>query len=393
MRPGKSLGLWLGCALAALIIPARCLPARAVETSRDDELRAIAEEAYVYAYPLVLVDETARGAPPNQFVRPMDGALPSVDTIDTSAFLDLTKEPIVLHVPDTHGRYYLLPMLDGYSNVFASPGKRTTGTQAHDFAIVGPGWSGALPPNVTRIDAPTNRVWIRGRTELDGKSDLPQALALTQKFTLTPLSAFARAATPAQGGAVATRVDKTPPPTQIVAALDEKAFFTRAAALLAAQPPPPRDAEALLRFAKIGLVPGQFAPSPDATLAIDGAAARARERMHNQLAGIGRNANGWRVATDVGDWGTRYLPRATVAMAGLGADLPGDAVSPSAQLDAGGAPLSGGTRYVVHFAKGQEPPANAFWTLTMYGSDGALVDNPIGRHALGARDALVRNAD
>ncbi len=415
MRRGKSWRLSLGCllvAFAAMLSPPRGGAAQAVETSRDDELRAIADEAYLYTYPLVLLDVTAlavtnvaaptgHSAPMNQFAR-LDVlpdahfktvVLPNVDTLYTSAFLDLAKEPIVLHVPDTHDRYYLMPMLDAYTNVFASPGKRTTGTQAHDFAIVGPGWRGRLPPNVTRLDAPTSRVWVLGRTQINGKSDLPAVTALTKLYTLTPLSSFGRSYKPPRNGAVDARLDMKTPPPEIVAALDDKAFFERAAVVLAAQPPPTRDRAALARFEKIGLGPGHFAPSPAALHAIDGAGTRGTERMRSQLAALGRNADGWRMATNLGEYGTRYLVRATVARAALGANLPGDAVYPSAQLDADRAPLNGGNRYVLHFAKGQEPPVNAFWSLTMYGSDGYLVANPIDRFAIGDRDKLVRNAD
>jgi hypothetical protein len=412
MRHAKCWRLLFGCALGAILAIPPCGPALGVETSRDDELRAIADDAYLYAYPLVLLDVTARAAtnvatpageraPLNQFAR-VDilpdahfntVVLPNVDTLYTSAFLDLGKEPVVLHVPDTQGRYYLMPMLDAYTNVFASPGKRTTGTQAHDFAIVGPGWHGQLPPNVTRIDAPTNRVWILGRTQINGKADLPTVTALTKLYTLTPLSSFGHSYKPPRNGNVDARLDTKTPPPETVAALDDNAFFDRAAVLLAVNPPPPRDRAALARFEKIGLAPGHFTPSPAAQRAIDGAGARATERMRSQFAGIGKNSNGWRMATDLGEYGTRYLVRATVARAALGANLPSDAVYPSAQLDDTRAPLNGSNRYVLHFAKGQEPPVNAFWSLTMYGSDGYLVANPIDRFAIGNRDQLVRNAD
>lgn len=149
--------------------------------------------AVVYGLPLVLMDLTMKqatnvarpthgfAAPPNQFANA--GTFPTaefktvvranVDTLYSSAFLDVTKEPVVLSVPDTDGRYYLMPILDAWTDVLASPGKRTTGTQAANFAITGPGWNGKLPPGVSRIASPTGIVWILGRTQTNGPDDYP----------------------------------------------------------------------------------------------------------------------------------------------------------------------------------------------------------------------------
>jgi hypothetical protein len=150
-------------------------------TSANGDLAAVADDAYIYGYALVVLDETERqtvnvpkaanvAAPINQFARVEqlpDASFkavvrPNVDTLYTTSFLDLAKEPMVLHIPDTHGRFYMMPMLDAYTNVFASPGKRTTGTKEQNIAIVGPGWKGSLPAGVTKIEAPTNSVWLVG---------------------------------------------------------------------------------------------------------------------------------------------------------------------------------------------------------------------------------------
>jgi hypothetical protein len=377
-----------------------------------DDLRAIAEEAYVYAYPLMVMDATERTAtnvpapkgvhaPLNQFARVdvlPDASftavvMPNVDTLYTSAWLDLKKEPMVLHVPDTHDRYYLMPMLDAYTNVFASPGKRTSGTRAQDIAIVGPGWKGTLPAGVTRIDAPTNLVWLLGRTEIKGKDDLPAVVALTNQYTLTPLSSYGRPYTPPRNDSIDKRLDEKTPPPKMVAAMDAEAYFTRAAALMKQQPPPERDRAALARFEKIGFGPGRFLPSPNAKEAIAGTPDRTLPKIEAHFATIGKNVNGWRYDTKLGSYDTRYLDRATVALFGLGANLGQDALYPAAKLDAVGAPLNGGSRYIVHFAKGKAPPVNAFWSITMYTSEGYLVANPINRFAVGDRDKLVRNKD
>ena len=173
------------------------------------EAQAIAEEAYIFGYPLLLMDVTAEvmtnvpeagtsTAPFNQFAVMTEFpdpdfkvvVSPNSDTLYNAAWLDLSDEPIVLHVPDTDDRYYLQPMLDAYTNVFASPGKRTTGTEANDFAITGPSWDGTLPEGVTEIKAPTEMVWIIGRTQTNGVEDYDAVNAIQYEYSLTPLSSF-----------------------------------------------------------------------------------------------------------------------------------------------------------------------------------------------------------
>ena len=217
--------------LAATFAPSRGGPAQASETSRDDDLRAIAEDAYVYAYPLVLLDETMRvgtnvpaprgqHAPLNQFAR-IDVlpdarfttvVLPNVDTLYTSAILDLKAEPIVLHVPDMHGRYYLMRDARRVHQRLRLAGKRTTGTAAHDFAIVGPGLAAAV---ASGRDAASPRrpiaVWILGRTQINGKEDLPAVTAMTSRYTMAPLSATAAVHGPRNDSLDPSRLDMTHP--------------------------------------------------------------------------------------------------------------------------------------------------------------------------------------
>jgi hypothetical protein len=172
--------------LVAAVCAATAVLPRSAQTQAvsSDEAQAIAADAYLYFYPLITMDLTRKqlintepgkgiGGPMNTFVNipafpPADMKVvvrPNFDTLYSSAWLDLTKEPVVVSVPDTGGRYYLLPMLDMWSDVFASPGWRTTGTQAGNYLVAPAGWSGTVPSGVTRIDAPTPYVWIIGRTK------------------------------------------------------------------------------------------------------------------------------------------------------------------------------------------------------------------------------------
>jgi len=374
----------------------------------NEEMKRLATEVYVYAYPLVLMDatrevQTAR-VPVNTFERPRPSSdatgaeipNPNPDVLYSEAWLDLGHEPVILSVPDTHGRYYLMAMLDAWTNVFQSPGKRTTGTKKADFAIVGPKWKGELPQDVEAIKSPTNMVWVLGRTEINGKADEAVAAKLADEYKLTPLSQWHKAAhSPAAaraGGDVKT------PPAEQVAKMDAQTFFTRFAGLLPGNPPAPADAPMVEKAKKLGIVAGQ----PFDMSKLDAAAAKgiedgskgALEAIVLAAKGsMGDLRNGWTINWDLGRYGTNYGLRGVTAWLSLGADPPEDALAPSTYLDAGGHPLNSANRYVLHFDKGKAPPAEGFWSLAMYNDKHAFVANPIDRHAIGDRDKLKSNPD
>jgi hypothetical protein len=374
-------------------------------------------EAYIYGYPLVLMDVTKQvmtrvssptttgRAPLNQFshvpsfptAESRDVVSPNVDTLYSIAWLDLAREPLILHVPDTRGRYYVMEMLDAWTNVFAAPGKRTTGTKEGNFALAGPQWKGTLPSGVTRIQAPTNMVWIIGRTQTNGTRDCEAVAALQKHYTLTPLSAWGRTeASPAKSAVDANVDEKTPPAVQ-VAKMDAATYFKRLATLLKANPPAAADTSLVRKFHSVGLVPGQdFHPGQLKPPVAKGLTLAVRLAQAQIVTGLQRTAtleNGWRVSRQVGRYGTDYLLRAAVGVVGLGANLPEDALYPSIAVDSTRRPLNGKYRYVIHFAKGQTPPVHAFWSLTLYNKDHFFANNSAHRFALGDRDKLVYNSD
>lgn len=383
---------------------------------------ASAAEAYVFAYPLVTMELTRRqmttpgavvpgSAAPNAFahlpVTPdasFEGVVsPNADTLYSLAWLDLSAGPVRLSVPETRGRYFLLPLYDAWTNVFACPGSRTTGSSAGEFAVVGPGWAGELPDGVARIDAPTSMVAIIGRTQVNGAADYPAVHAVQAGYRLTPLtdnrtsidSAKASASGVAAGPGP---VDLVTAPVDQVAALDPATFFAMTAHLMAANPAKPDDAPMVERLARLGVVPGRpfdwDSLSTEAQQSITRGAAEGLARV--QAAGRrprARVRDGWMTAVEIGAYGTDYLQRAAVTLIGLGANLPQDAVYPVCRVDGDGEPLHGRNRYQLHFAAGGLPPVNAFWSLTMYNDRQFFVDNPIDRYAIGDRDALKFNAD
>jgi hypothetical protein len=389
-----------GLALAAAATPASTA---AAATPTEAQAREIGAQAYVYG--LAPVDErrVTSAFPANTLLnvtRPATPAerlvvLPNVDTLYTTARLDLGAGPVVIHVPDEAGRYYVLQLLDAYTNTFGSIGRRTTGTREGDYAITPPGWSGTLPAGVHRIEAPTRTAWLLGRTLVDGPDDLAAVNAIQHAYALTPLSGFVGAPSPAVFVPEA-RLPAPPLPEGL-------AFFDALGAVMAENPPPPSDRALVARLAKVGIGPGRTPSAASLPQDVrDGllAGIRAgRKRIARYAAGLiaasERRHNGWLVPPKAtGDFGTHRLLRAFTAQTALGVNRPAEAVYPSTSTDSNGHPLSGRHRYVLHFAKGQLPPVKAFWSLTMYDEAHFLVANPIGRYAIGDRSpGLRRNRD
>jgi hypothetical protein len=380
------------------------------------EAHKIGVEAYVYAYPLVTMEMTRRVmtnvtapdgklAPMGQFANlrtypsPDDKEVtaPNADTLYSLAWLDLKKEPYIFSIPDANGRYFLMPMLDGWTDVFQVPGTRTTGAKAQKYAISGPGWKGKLPDGVTHYKSPTNLVWILGRTYCTGTpEDYKKVHEFQDKLALTPLSAYGKPYTPPKGK-VNPKIDMETPVRDQVNRLSAAEFFTLFAKLLKNNPPGRADGPIVAKLAQIGIVPGQdfdFAElDPEVAKGLKGAPKAGLARIMAHGAKAGTEVNGWTFSLKTGLYGFDYLQRAFITAVGLGANRPQDAVYPLAEVDAAGKPLSGANRYVLRFAKGQTPPAKAFWSLTMYDGSFFFVPNELNRYTLSSRSKFHYNKD
>jgi len=382
------------------------------------DAREIATEAYIYAYPMVLMEVTRRvstnveapdssriRAPMNQFVHatafPDDKfdvvVRPNADTLYSTLWFDVTREPLIVSVPDSGGRYYLLPALDMWTDVFTSPGTRTTGNGPQQFAIVGPQWHGKLPAGMPAYVSPTGIGWMIGRTQTNGVADYASVHRFQAGLRATPLSAWGKPGYVPPKGTVNPRQDMTAPVEQ-VARMDPDTYFATFARLLKANPPHANDFPILARIARLGLVPGQdFDLSrlpPESQAALRAAPAAGRSMIVAALPRAGSVANGWRmIANPIGTYGTDYLRRAMIAFAGLGANTVEDALYPLAMVDAEGKPFDSAVKYIVHFDKEHLPPARAFWSLTMYDDRQFFTSNSINRFAIGDRDPLKYNAD
>jgi hypothetical protein len=389
--------------LALLAVPTE---ATAQTSVTEQEAHSIGVDAYLYFYPLISMDitrlvstnieagkEPMKG-PANTFLNaasypPADLKVVvryNFDTLYSLAFLDMTKEAMVVSSPDTNGRYFLLPMLDMWTDVFASPGWRTTGTQAANYLVTPPGWAGTVPAGMSRIEAPTPYVTIVGRTKTDGPADYDAVHKIQAGYMVTPLSQWGKPLQP-----VTVKVDpaidmKTPPKVQ-VDTMPAGRYFAYAAELLKKNPPHITDEPMIAQLKKIGIEPGKSfdIDKVDSTVkkALEDAPAAAQNLMAWKFPTVARVVNYWSMNTDtMGVYGNYYLKRAIVAQVGLGANLPEDAIYPLNLGDETGKPLDGASKYAIHFDKGTVPPVNAFWSITLYDPEGFQVANTLNRFAV-----------
>ena len=329
--------LWLLLAFPSMLMCVGCSQQKTVNASQPgvEEAVSIATEAYIYGYPLVTMDMTRKQltnvATPSGSSAPM-GQLnlyrtypavdnhavtaPNADTLYTTTWLDVSKEPWIFGIPDMGDRYYLMPMLDGWTDVFQVPGKRTTGDKAQKYAITGPGWSGTLPADVTEYKSPTGLVWILGRIYCTGTTEDYKAVhALQDKFSLVPLSSYGKPYTPLPGEVDANFDMKTAVRDQ-VDAMDTAAYFNYLAKLMKTNPPSADDAPMVAKMAKIGLVPGQdFDPGKLGTFdkeVIKGVPKLAQVKIMEYFKQAAKPINGWMFTTKTGIYGTDYLAAGAV---------------------------------------------------------------------------------
>lgn len=406
--------LFGSCLLAVL---AASLEASAQTAVNEQEAHAIGVDAYLYFYPLVTMDVTRKQftniepgkefgkGPMNQFTNVPEyppaefkGVVRSnFDTLYSIAWLDMTKEPLVVSVPDTGGRFYLLPMLDMWTDVFASPGWRTTGTQAGNYLLTPPGWTGTVPVGMARISAPTPFVWVIGRTKTDGPPDYDAVHKIQAGYKVTALSEWGKPAKPAEVKIDPTVDMKTPPKVQIDT-MPVGRYFAYAAELLKVNPPHITDEPMIAQLKKIGVEPGKSFDieklDPAVRKGLTSVPEDAQQLMAWKMPTLARVVNGWSMNTDtMGVYGNYYLKRAIVTQVGLGANLPEDAVYPLNLGDEAGKPLDGASKYTLHFDKGATPPVRAFWSVTLYDAAGFQVGNTLNRFAVSSWMPFKYNAD
>lgn len=378
----------------------------------NDDLAALAADAYIYGFPLVFDLQMVGGqaemgmiqpAPFNTFSHASRLAGPddrfvsiNNDTIYSIAQVDVSGDPVLLRVPDTTGRYYVLQFVDAWTNNFAYVGRRATGTAAGSFLLTPPGWQGNAPSGARVIEFPTTVATIVGRWACDGPDDLPAVRALQDLLALEP-----------QGGSAAG----FPAPAAVPG---ELAFFEQMRTWMLAFPPSAADQAYQQRFASLGLLDpeSRYADCPpDLARALTAGADAAKQQIEAALTrgGLAPVVNGWTLtfhmfdynldhlglgtiddpAWKIADREASYLARALAARGGLWGNHGYEAAYPATYTDADGDQLDGRHRYTLTFD--QDPPVDAFWSITMYDlPDFYLVANPLGRYSIGDRTPGLR---
>ena len=367
------------------------------------------EEAYIYAFPLVLMDATKTSAtnteepvtgkaPVNQFMHGKALAnaqfknvvSPNVDTVYSQVWFDLSEEPILYVLPETD-RFCKVQVLDAWTNTVAVL------ERAGAYAITRSAWSGELPEEVTRIDVPTAMAWSITRTVLSGEADLPNVYAIQEEMKLLPLSAYLSGGVyqPPKGS---YQEENNYVPINKVLSLDPVTFFDKANTLMENNPPSAADAELLKRLETVGVGPGMKFDASVLTGEVQASWQEMLQGLRPKLVAEGtafsNQLGQWSYfGAPIGDFGTEYAYRALVAIAGLGANTVEVALYPKTDKDADGNPLTGEKAYMLHFESYPPVLDGGFWSITAYGDDDFLIDNPIDRYCINDRSGLKVNED
>lgn len=394
--------------------------AETTATPAKSSAEQTALDAYLYGYSLMTTEITrvqmsnvdkveGLHAPMDQFLNvkrypPAEFrgvSAPNADTLYSIAWIDLS-EAKVFSQPDMGKRYFLMPMYDLWMTDFQAPGARTTGGKAANYLLTGPDWKGTVPAGMTQIKADSNKMLILGRTYADGTdADYKAVNALQAQLKITPLSAWGKPYTPK-----APAVDPNPgfsmtaKPQDVILGMDASTYFNKLATLMCKDAPPAAaDAPMLARMASIGIEPCK----PFELSKLDPALqAQLKDLPQTALNTIGANkvaissmVNGWVFTKGIGVYGTDYMKRAVVAAFGWPANVEQDAVYPFTEVDSQGQKLNGANNYTLTFAKGQTPPTQGFWSITMYMIDKGwwFVPNVLNKFTVSPRDNLKSNAD
>jgi hypothetical protein len=422
---------WLaaGVALACAALAVGASFAAADAASDYNAGLALGTQAYQYGVPLLDTERiftsstkvnvcnplTGHG-PVNQFCSGRDLAdasehtvnAPNNDTLYSLAWLDLSKQPQVLHAPAIKHRFWEFELVDPWTNNFfnMTSAQKQLGkgsfnvTDGGNWAVVGPGFTGRLPRGVFRVNSPYNRVWVIGRTYISGASDLANVHRIQAKYAITPLSRFGTSyAAPRPAHIVTSSTETAIPGTQ--PGENPLAFYSALGREMRTFPAPARDRPLLNRIRAIGVGPGLAPATAHLSAAmlqgLRDAVTQGPAKLTVTLLALysqGFAAHNGYLVGDLGDWGTHYTLRAIGDKVGVGGQRASIATYPFALLDDTKAPLTGSRRYVLHLPETSLPiPVKAFWSLTLYDSSSYFVPNPLNRWVINNRSHLRTNAD
>jgi len=409
--------------LGSMLFTTVTIAAQKKDTLSPDEAKAkqayaIGVQAYIWGYPMVVGqksrDAMTRGgdapvtpevfnktgklfAPVNQVANAWGMLGPAFEAVQSAnsdtqysvTWFDSSNEPYVLHIPDSKGRFYTFQFADAWTNNFHYASTRTMGSQEQTYALVAPGWTGKLPPHVTRLNAPTPTGFIVGRWFVADEKDVAAVNKIQKQVTMTPLSSYGK--------------KYTPPRVKVVPAkkyTGDLAFFEQLGDTLAINGAPAADAGILGMFKNIGLtIDHGFDPSAlsdGEKKSLVQAAKDGEAMLAAKAASMGRNVNGWQLSPVLNEYfGTSYLFRAAIGYQAMFVNTPVEAYYPGVFKDVDGKVLDGSAgKYTIKFPKDKTPPANAFWSVTMYDAKKRLmVKNSLNRYKIGSADKLKVASD
>lgn len=377
--------------------------------------QAQAETIFDYAYPLVVMKKSQdvmftvpfrERSVPNHFIhfkrlaQPHNRAvvLGNRNTLYSVGWVDLSKGPVVFEVPDMGDRYYVMPLIDAWTNTFKSIGSRTTGQDAQKYFLVNQAWSGDVPEGYEKVVSPTNMVWITGRIQADSPQDAAAVGKLQDAYVLMTYAQAQGGDDPFADYVPAYEATKVGKPIPYSLRMPANAYFDGFLDVWADNASPADDADMVALLASIGMTPDadisfeDLDPQVQETLA-SGAAAKQAAYVKAFYEGTKQDGSWIFNVERMGTWGTDYGRRAYWAMWGLGANLVEDAVYAVSQLDADGEPLNGSSIYRLHFEADDLPPTSAFWSVTLYDEEGYLEANEHKRYSLGSQHKPVTNED
>jgi hypothetical protein len=374
----------------------------------------IAIEAYLYFYPLVMMDITKRqlffrtrvdkeNPTANQFQHARETATdkwrniarPNFDTLFSSAWVELSHGPLVLTLPPSDGRYHMFQMMDMWTDTYAVVGSRTIGDKGVKALLVGPGWNSSDTADTEAIiECPTTTTWIVGRTYSFGGDDNVEATTFLDNTSLVALggSPFP------QTGSQFVELNPQSAPIAQVDALTAAQYFEYASELLLREGSHSSDGSIRLRLRQIGFeFHEQFIFSrqtPEVQSALTHAMEKTRELLQTSSTTSQKTFDCWTMSRNsIGYYGNDYLSRAATTHWGIGANPPEDAVYITSTGDSSGALTHGSKTYRMHFEYGELPPAHAFWSITAYGDEKFLIANELNRYGIRSKDPITFNAD
>jgi len=394
------------------------------QRERLDAIVPLAKEAYLFGYPLMVLDLTRRmmtnvpkiqgeKAPMKMIVHERslpDGTskdqYPNVDVLEWSAWLTVSKEPMVLTLPNVRGRFYCVSLYDGWGRIFHTMGTRTTGEWKGNYALVGRGFKEKMPKGVTKVVCPTNIVRVVGKVQCHLKEDVKVVDGLQDKIVLTPLDIFgknnrirlSRLVNRYGHHHIDRAISNDIPPTQYIDKMDPIYYFQSLCELMKENPPPTKERPFVHEMGELGMTLGHsydlMSIDMIAHQAIENGTSKARKALVDPPKNpMVQEWEIWNFINRTEYQTSDHLQRAQNLASDLGLELPEDISKFNTSQDGYRRPLDGNNKYIIHFPKDALPPVNGFWSMTLYDSKNALVKNKLDRFSIGSLDKLSMNED